>query len=95
MNLYFLVTFADNSFHADKAGPIFIEGINETLKLMQKSDEWAGIKCSEQSRYGIISADHTSEKKKCHFRFGTGVAVKNTEIVNGLFAAQPVGMQRK
>lgn len=72
--------------------------MNETQKLMQKSEEWSNVECSEQSRYAILSAEHVfsnSEKKKCHFRFGTGVAVKNTEIVNSLFAAQPVGMRIK
>lgn len=88
--------FLDNSFHADKTGSVFIDGMNETVNLMQKSEEWSNVKCSEQSRYAILSADYTgsdSEPKKCHFTFGTGVAVKNTEIVNSLFAAQPVGMR--
>lgn len=71
--------------------------MNETRKLMQKSEEWSNIECSEQSRYAILSADHicsNTEKKKCHFTFGTGVTVKNTEIINSLFAAQPVGMRK-
>lgn len=71
--------------------------MNETVKLMQKSKEWSNVKCSDQSRYAILSADHISldsEKKTCHFTFGTGVAVKNTEIINCLFAAQPIGMRR-
>lgn len=86
--------FVDNSFHADKAGSVFIEGMNETRKLMQNSEIWTNIECSEQSRYAILSADHISEKKKCHLTFGTGVTVKNTEIINSLFAAQPVGMRK-
>lgn len=68
--------------------------MNETQKLLQKSEEWSNIECSEHSRYAILSADHNSEKKKCHFSFGTGVTVKNTEIINAFFAAQPVGMRR-
>lgn len=84
-----------NSFHTDKAGQIFIDGMNKTRQLLEKSDEWTNVECSEQTRYAILSAEHIGsdpERKKCHFTFGTGVAVKNTEIINTLFAAQPVGM---
>lgn len=72
--------------------------MNETLKLMRDSEEWSNVECSEQSRYAILSAEHVipgSENRKCHFTFGTGVAVKNTEIIQSLFAAQPVGMRKK
>lgn len=96
MRIVFLCIFVDKSFHADKSGPIFVHGMNDTLKLMQKSDEWSVINCSDQSRYGILTVDYTcsgAEPKKCRFTFGTGVGVKNTEIVQKIFDAQPVGMR--
>lgn len=88
---------AGNSFNADKSSQVFIEGMNELVKLLQTNEEWSNVDCLGISRYDILSADHmgaNSEKKKCHFTFGTGVAVKNTEIINSMFAAQPVGMRK-
>lgn len=86
--------FVDNSFNTDKTGSLFVEGMNEVVKILRKRGNWAKLKCSEQTRYGTLSAEYTSDDLKlieCRFTFGTGVAVKNTEILNSLFAAQPVG----
>lgn len=81
-----------DSFHTDKIKSVdIILGMNETQKIMEKSEEWSDVGKSEHSKYAILSAEHIVSKKRCHFTFGTGVAVKNTEIVDSLFAAQPVG----
>lgn len=92
-SLYFCDA-VDNSFHADKAGPVFIDGLDKTRELMEKGDDWSNVECSERSRYAILSAEHVGSKRKCNFTFGTGVAVKNTEIINSFFVAQPVGKQK-
>lgn len=68
--------------------------MNEVQKLIQANAFWSNVKCSEQTRYGILSAIYTSSNStqmNCNFSFGTGVAVVNTEVINSLFAAQPVG----
>lgn len=91
----FFCIFVENSFHEDKIKSVFIEGMNATQKLMEASEEWSKVEKSEHSRYAILSADHIDCKTiRCHFTFGTGVAVKNTEIISSLFAAQPVGKQK-
>lgn len=92
--IYFHSQFhaAVDSFHIDRSGQIFINGMNEAMKLMQQSNYWTDIKCSEQTRYGILSAVYLPLDLKCHFTFGTGVGVRNTDIIKSLFAAQPVGM---
>lgn len=90
----FFQFFIDNSFNADKTGSVFIQGMSDTVKLMQNNSEWTNIQLSERARHAILSADHigSGTSKKCQFTFGTGVAVKNTEIVKGLLDAQIVGM---
>lgn len=60
--------------------------------LKQSNGEWTDISCSEPTRYGILSATYTATKQQCNFLFGTGVVVRNTEVINSLFTAQPVGM---
>lgn len=86
----FLLT--DDSFHKDKAGSVFIDGMNETQKLLTQSGEWRDAKRTEQTRYAILSAVHANTSLQCNFSFGTGVQVRNTEVLSSLFAAQPVGM---
>lgn len=81
----------DNSFHADKSGQTFVNGMNDTMKLLSINNEWSDAECSEQTRYGILSVTHKATNLKCNFTFGTGVGVRNTEVVNSLFEAQPVG----
>lgn len=96
MTTLFLCVSVDNSFYEDKIKSAFIEGMNVTQKLMEKSEEWSEkVEKSEHSRYAILSAEHIACKIRCTFRFGTGVAVKNTEIIKSLFAAQPVGKRKK
>lgn len=67
--------------------------MNRAMQLLEKSADWTTVKCSEQTRYGILSGSHklNNEKIECRFAFGTGVTVRNSEIINILFAAQPVG----
>lgn len=81
----------DNTFSTDKSGSIFVNGMNDAQKLLIQSGEWIEAKCSEQTRYAILSAAHKTTNVKCNFSFGTGVAVRNTEVINSMFAAQPVG----
>lgn len=67
--------------------------MNEAQKLLaQNNNEWSNAECSEQTRYGILSVTHKATNQKCQFSFGTGVSVRNTDILNSLFDAQPVGM---
>ncbi|XP_055299892.1 uncharacterized protein LOC129567252 [Sitodiplosis mosellana] len=81
------------SFNTDKSGQVFVNGMNDTLKFLSNSGEWSDAKCSEQTRYGILSATHTATSLKCNFSFGTGVGVRNTDVINSLFTAQPVARQ--
>lgn len=72
--------------------------MNEALQLMKQSNDWSNVKCTEQSRYGMLLANHkwpNLKPNECRFMFGTGVAVRNTEVINSLFAAQSVGMHWK
>ncbi|XP_031634243.1 uncharacterized protein LOC116347682 [Contarinia nasturtii] len=82
-----------DSFNTDRRGQVFVAGMDETLKLLQESCDWFNAKCSEQSRYGILSATNSSTNWECNFRFGTGVAVRNSDIISTLFEAQPVARQ--
>lgn len=66
--------------------------MNDTVKLMQQNSDWKDAKCSEQTRYGILSAIHVPTDMNCHFTFGTGVGVRNSDVVKCLFNTQPVGM---
>lgn len=72
---------------------MFVSKMNETMKLMLENANWSNVRCSEQTRYGILSADYTATQQPmhCNFSFGTGVSVRNTDVINSLFAAQPVG----
>lgn len=49
----------------------------------------------ELTGYCILSAIHSSSKIQCHFIFGTGVSVRNSEVIKCLFDAQPVCMYSK
>lgn len=80
----------DDSFHQDKAAKIFSDGITTAEQLFNKSAEWSEVKCSELTRYGILSVTHNATKIKCRMIFGTGVPVRNTKVVQSLFDAQPV-----
>lgn len=84
--------FTDDSFHADKSGHVFVNGMNDTVKLMAQSDDWFVQSCSEQTRYGVLSATFKIMNIKCTFQFGTGVIVRNTDVIKALLDAQPVGM---
>lgn len=66
--------------------------MNDAQKLLSQSGDWLYATCSEQTRYATLSAVHKGTNIRCHFTFGTGVAVRNTDVINSLFAAQPVGM---
>lgn len=95
-NLLFLLVivclFTDDSFHADKSGQVFVNGMNDTVKLLAQSDDWFIQGCSEQTRYGVLSATFKIMNVKCTFQFGTGVIVRNTDVIKALLDAQPVGM---
>lgn len=81
-----------NTYTIDKSGPVFVAGMNDVQKILDKSGDWSDTKCSDQTRYAILSAVNKAKNLKCNFTFGTGVAVRNTDVINTLFAAQPVGM---
>lgn len=69
---------------------MFLSAMTTVQKILGESNEWSDIKFSEHSRYGVLSAFNTINKLKCHFRFGTGVVVRNSEVIKCLFEAQPV-----
>lgn len=81
-----------DSFHKDKSGGMFVNAMSNVQKILGESNEWSDVKCSEQNRYGVLSAFNKENKLKCHFRFGTGVAVRNSEVIKCLLDAQPVCM---
>lgn len=99
--MYFSSTV--NSFTTDKSGEVFVKGINDAMKLLQQKDNWSNVHCSEQSRYATLSASYhlspqsvcSPQMLPCKFTFGTGVGVRNTELIESLFAAQPVGELRQ
>lgn len=62
-------------------------------KILSESSYWTNVKCSEEHRYGIVFATAKGFKQKCHFRFGTGVVVRNSEVIAALFDAQPICRQ--
>lgn len=64
--------------------------MNNVVKVLQNTDKWADVKCSEQSRRGIVSAKYVKLGQRCHFRFGTGVVVRNSDVIKSLLNAQPV-----
>lgn len=71
---------------------MLVNAMNDVQKILGENDEWSDVKCSEQTRFGVLSAINTKNKLKCHFRFGTGVVVRNSDVIKSLFEAQPVCM---
>lgn len=71
---------------------IFIDGMNAAKKLLEQNMDWTDEECSGITRYSILSATHKATNLKCNFTFGTGVAVRNCDVIMSLFDAQPVGM---
>lgn len=80
----------DDSFHQDKTGKVYIDGIVNAEELFAQSSNWSDPTCSEQTRYGILSVMHKATKIKCRMIFGTGVPVRNTKVIQCLFDAQPL-----
>lgn len=78
------------SFHNDKSGAIFVAGMNDAHKIMVDSNEWSNVKCSEQTRYGILSATHNATNIDCCFTFGTGVFVRNNDLVKSFLDVQKI-----
>lgn len=79
-----------DSYTKDKSGPIFSDAIALAVKLFKSSTEWSDVKCTEPSRYGTIYATHAATDIKCQIIFGTGVPVRNTQVIQCLFTKQPV-----
>lgn len=71
---------------------MLVKAMTDVKRILGENNEWSDVKCSEQTRYGVLSATNTKNKLKCHFRFGTGVVVRNSEVIQCLFEAQPVCM---
>lgn len=71
-------------------GKVYIDGISNAEELFAQSAIWSDVACSDQTRYGILSVTHVPTRTKCRMIFGTGVPVRNSEVVQCLFDAQPV-----
>lgn len=57
-------------------------------KLLERSKEWTAITRSGRIRFHTVSATHKESKINCRFVSGTGVFVKNNDVVNCLLDAQ-------
>lgn len=81
---------SDATYHQDKTAKVYVDGICTAEELFTKSSIWSDVRCSEQTRYGILSVTHNATKIRCRMVFGTGVPVRNTLVVQCLFDVQPV-----
>lgn len=91
--MYFLQSLqSDNRFHSNKSGKGIKYQMDNIFHLLTKSSKWMDVKILDCSipRYGILSATHNTTEINCRFAFSSGAVVRNNDVVNCLFDAQPI-----
>lgn len=82
--------FPVGTFHVRRTDIELKSSMHGVVKCLQNDKSWSVPGCIIQNDELIVIAILKGMNIECHFRFGSGILVRNTDLIRCIFDAQPM-----